>query len=111
MNGELNGISETHENWPEKMAAAIIFIFVATEYLRNKALSVTYQCVSYHRTFNFRALTQAVLMTGCDLIASAKPWAVQTETVKVIFEEFYEQVQILVVFSKTSFIVARKTRE
>uniref|UniRef100_F1LC41 3',5'-cyclic phosphodiesterase pde-5 n=1 Tax=Ascaris suum TaxID=6253 RepID=F1LC41_ASCSU len=38
-----------------------------------------------------RALTQAVLMTGCDLIASAKPWAVQTETVKVIFEEFYEQ--------------------
>ncbi|KHN74347.1 putative 3',5'-cyclic phosphodiesterase pde-5 [Toxocara canis] len=38
-----------------------------------------------------RALVQAVLMTGCDLIASAKPWAVQTETVKVIFEEFYEQ--------------------
>ncbi|KAK6011297.1 hypothetical protein OSTOST_23626 [Ostertagia ostertagi] len=30
-------------------------------------------------------------MTGCDLIASAKPWYIQTETVKVIFEEFYEQ--------------------
>uniref|UniRef100_A0A914WWF4 Phosphodiesterase n=1 Tax=Plectus sambesii TaxID=2011161 RepID=A0A914WWF4_9BILA len=38
-----------------------------------------------------RALMQAVLMTSCDLIASAKPWEVQTETVKVIFEEFYEQ--------------------
>uniref|UniRef100_A0A915B5E2 PDEase domain-containing protein n=1 Tax=Parascaris univalens TaxID=6257 RepID=A0A915B5E2_PARUN len=38
-----------------------------------------------------RALAQAVIMTGCDLIASAKPWSVQTETVKVIFEEFYEQ--------------------
>lgn len=34
-------------------------------------------------------------MTGCDLIASAKPWAIQTETVKVIFEEFYEQVWLL----------------
>lgn len=33
-------------------------------------------------------------MTGCDLIASAKPWYIQTETVKVIFEEFYEQVSI-----------------
>ncbi|VDM81901.1 unnamed protein product, partial [Strongylus vulgaris] len=38
-----------------------------------------------------RRLTQAILMTGCDLIASAKPWYIQTETVKVIFEEFYEQ--------------------
>lgn len=38
-----------------------------------------------------RKLTQAILMTGCDLIASAKPWYIQTETVKVIFEEFYEQ--------------------
>ncbi|KAE9420490.1 hypothetical protein Angca_003048, partial [Angiostrongylus cantonensis] len=38
-----------------------------------------------------RKLTQAIMMTGCDLIASAKPWYIQTETVKVIFEEFYEQ--------------------
>ncbi|CAI5438043.1 unnamed protein product [Caenorhabditis angaria] len=38
-----------------------------------------------------RLLTQAVLMTGCDLVASAKPWNIQTETVKVIFEEFYDQ--------------------
>jgi cAMP and cAMP-inhibited cGMP 3',5'-cyclic phosphodiesterase 10 len=30
-------------------------------------------------------------MTSCDLIATAKPWQIQTETVKVIFEEFYEQ--------------------
>ncbi|EGT60420.1 hypothetical protein CAEBREN_29628 [Caenorhabditis brenneri] len=38
-----------------------------------------------------RLLTQAVMMTGCDLVASAKPWSIQTETVKVIFEEFYDQ--------------------
>uniref|UniRef100_A0A183BM06 Phosphodiesterase n=1 Tax=Globodera pallida TaxID=36090 RepID=A0A183BM06_GLOPA len=38
-----------------------------------------------------RTLVQAILMTACDLIATAKPWQVQTETVKVIFEEFYEQ--------------------
>lgn len=30
-------------------------------------------------------------MTGADLCASTKPWEIQTETVKVIFEEFYEQ--------------------
>lgn len=40
-----------------------------------------------------RSLSQAILMTSCDLIATAKPWQVQTETVKVIFEEFYEQVR------------------
>lgn len=34
-------------------------------------------------------------MTACDLCASAKPWDVQVETVKVIFEEFYEQVRPL----------------
>ncbi|TKR96924.1 hypothetical protein L596_010873 [Steinernema carpocapsae] len=38
-----------------------------------------------------RSTLQGILMTACDLIASAKPWQVQTETVKVIFEEFYEQ--------------------
>lgn len=30
-------------------------------------------------------------MTGSDLSASAKPWEIQVETVKVIFAEFYEQ--------------------
>jgi hypothetical protein len=34
-------------------------------------------------------------MTACDLSASAKPWDVQVKTVKVIFEEFYEQVRII----------------
>ncbi|KAI6180281.1 Phosphodiesterase [Aphelenchoides besseyi] len=38
-----------------------------------------------------RLLSQAIIMTSCDLIATAKPWKIQTETVKVIFEEFYEQ--------------------
>ncbi|PSN39765.1 putative 3' [Blattella germanica] len=38
-----------------------------------------------------RLLIQAIAMTACDLSASAKPWEVQVKTVKVIFEEFYEQ--------------------
>lgn len=36
-------------------------------------------------------LLLAISMTGSDLSASAKPWDVQVETVKVIFEEFYQQ--------------------
>ncbi|CAG9540732.1 unnamed protein product, partial [Cercopithifilaria johnstoni] len=38
-----------------------------------------------------RFLMKSILMTGCDLIAASKPWPVHTETVKIIFEEFYEQ--------------------
>lgn len=30
-------------------------------------------------------------MTAADLCASAKPWEAQIRTVKVIFEEFYQQ--------------------
>lgn len=30
-------------------------------------------------------------MTAADLSAAAKPWEVQVETVKVIFQEFYQQ--------------------
>lgn len=33
----------------------------------------------------------AISMTASDLSASAKPWHVQIRTVKVIFEEFYDQ--------------------
>ena len=43
--------------------------------------------------FCVRLLIQAITMTACDLSASAKPWDVQVKTVKVIFEEFYEQVR------------------
>lgn len=38
-----------------------------------------------------RLLIEAIAMTGADLCASAKPWEAQRETVRVIFEEFYEQ--------------------
>lgn len=38
-----------------------------------------------------RLLISALAMTGSDLSASAKPWTIQVETVKVIFEEFYDQ--------------------
>uniref|UniRef100_A0A0N5AIG2 Phosphodiesterase n=1 Tax=Syphacia muris TaxID=451379 RepID=A0A0N5AIG2_9BILA len=37
------------------------------------------------------ALVRAIVMTGCDLVAAAKPWSVQAETVKVIYGEFYDQ--------------------
>lgn len=36
-----------------------------------------------------RRLIQAIAMTGSDLCASAKPWDVQVETVKVIYIHFY----------------------
>jgi hypothetical protein len=45
--------------------------------------------------FCVRLLIQAIAMTACDLSASAKPWDVQVKTVKVIFEEFYEQVRTI----------------
>ncbi|KAI4459702.1 cyclic nucleotide phosphodiesterase [Holotrichia oblita] len=38
-----------------------------------------------------RMLIQAIAMTASDLSASAKPWDIQSETVKIIFEEFYQQ--------------------
>ncbi|KAF7284637.1 hypothetical protein GWI33_021826 [Rhynchophorus ferrugineus] len=38
-----------------------------------------------------RLLLQAISMTGSDLSASAKPWDIQVKTVKIIFEEFYQQ--------------------
>ncbi|XP_030762448.1 probable 3',5'-cyclic phosphodiesterase pde-5 [Sitophilus oryzae] len=38
-----------------------------------------------------RLLLQAISMTGTDLSASAKPWYIQEQTVKIIFEEFYQQ--------------------
>ncbi|XP_052776566.1 probable 3',5'-cyclic phosphodiesterase pde-5 isoform X2 [Mya arenaria] len=38
-----------------------------------------------------RRLVHAIVMTGCDLVASAKPWKMQLDTVKYIFEEFYQQ--------------------
>jgi cAMP and cAMP-inhibited cGMP 3',5'-cyclic phosphodiesterase 10 len=38
-----------------------------------------------------RMMVNAMAMTAADLSASAKPWEVQSETVKGIFEEFYDQ--------------------
>lgn len=38
-----------------------------------------------------RLMVTAMSMTAADLSASAKPWEVQSETVKGIFEEFYDQ--------------------
>lgn len=38
-----------------------------------------------------RLLVQAISMTASDLSASTKPWDIQSQTVSVIFEEFYQQ--------------------
>lgn len=38
-----------------------------------------------------RLLVQAISMTASDLSASTKPWDIQSQTVNVIFEEFYQQ--------------------
>lgn len=38
-----------------------------------------------------RMLMQAISMTASDLSASTKPWEIQVQTVRVIFEEFYQQ--------------------
>lgn len=38
-----------------------------------------------------RLLIQAVAMTASDVAANAKPWDIQVKTVKIIFEEFYDQ--------------------
>lgn len=43
-------------------------------------------------------------MTGADLCASAKPWEIQKETVKVVFEEFYAQVICLNLKKKQVFV-------
>ena len=47
----------------------------------------------YNYVTSNRRLAKAIMMTSCDLCASAKPWDIQLDTVKVIFEEFYVQVQ------------------
>ncbi|XP_048256360.1 probable 3',5'-cyclic phosphodiesterase pde-5 isoform X3 [Haliotis rufescens] len=38
-----------------------------------------------------RRVLRDIAMTSCDLCAMTKPWDVQAETVKVIYEEFYAQ--------------------
>ena len=34
-------------------------------------------------------------MTACDLSACTKPWEIQLEIVKVIYQEFYAEVRII----------------
>ena len=50
------------------------------------------------RLYNRDSL-RALAMTACDLAANTKPWQVTQQTVKVIFDEFYEQVKHWVVGS------------
>lgn len=49
-------------------------------------------CITHDEPYDiFRELAMAISMTSADLSASAKPWDIQIKTVKVIFEEFYDQ--------------------
>ncbi|EDV27675.1 uncharacterized protein TRIADDRAFT_21752 [Trichoplax adhaerens] len=38
-----------------------------------------------------RALIRAIAVTACDISSNAKPWDINKDTVKVIFQEFYAQ--------------------
>ena len=54
--------------------------------------------MSVATTFSFsiefnRRLVYSMAMTASDLCVSAKPWDVQIDPVKSIFEEFYAQVR------------------
>ena len=49
-------------------------------------------CHDINHTYVCRLLVEALLMTGSDLCASAKPWDLQMQTVEVIYDEFYKQV-------------------
>ena len=62
---------------------------------KNKEHRYTYKL---HSTINFiinrfRLLGQALLMTGCDVSATARPWPMHKTTVDWLTEEFYNQVQ------------------
>ncbi|XP_026500541.2 probable 3',5'-cyclic phosphodiesterase pde-5 isoform X1 [Vanessa tameamea] len=59
-------------------------------------LKEIYGTSSQNSKFNWtvpghRDLAMAISMTAADLSASTKPWDIQIKTVKVIFEEFYDQ--------------------
>lgn len=41
-----------------------------------------------------RRLLRAISMTACDLSACTKPWKIQYEIVKVIYQEFYAEVRL-----------------
>ena len=39
-------------------------------------------------------------MTACDLSACTKPWEIQLEIVKVIYQEFYAEVRMIINYCK-----------
>ena len=43
----------------------------------------------------FRKLLRAICMTACDLSACTKPWEIQLEIVRVIYQEFYAEVRFV----------------
>ncbi|GMT26972.1 hypothetical protein PFISCL1PPCAC_18269, partial [Pristionchus fissidentatus] len=75
----------------KKALSAIKHCILATDLALARMAGLCAEGTFDIKEIEHRKLLQGILMTGCDLIASAKPWSIQTETVKVIFEEFYEQ--------------------
>jgi cAMP and cAMP-inhibited cGMP 3',5'-cyclic phosphodiesterase 10 len=64
-----------------------LFSFV-NNHLKKEVIFISF----YQKLHIYRRLVHTIVMTGCDLVASAKPWKMQLDTVKYIFEEFYQQV-------------------
>ena len=53
-----------------------------------------YECFSnLLHYFSFSEDTVGLMMTAADLMVCCKAWPVQRETVQLIYEEFYNQVQ------------------
>ena len=57
----------------------------------------------FNYLFANRLLVQSIAMTGSDLNSSSKPWEIQVKTTKVVYEEFYEQV-IIILIASTRFL-------
>lgn len=51
-------------------------------------------------SLSFRKLLRAICMTACDLSACTKPWEIQLEIVKVIYQEFYAEVRMIINYCK-----------
>ena len=59
---------------------------------------------------SFRKLLRAICMTACDLSACTKPWEIQLEIVKVIYQEFYAEVRVIIFELSTTCQIMQKQR-
>ncbi|XP_072930934.1 probable 3',5'-cyclic phosphodiesterase pde-5 isoform X2 [Epargyreus clarus] len=91
-----NFSSDEYKDILRSIRQCILATDLAVFFPNLEKLKQIHQGKSKHPKFNWavpghRDLAMAISMTAADLSASAKPWEVQIKTVKVIFEEFYDQ--------------------